>query len=95
MAITSKDVRHVAALARLSPTDEDVELYTGQLQRILAHVEKISELDTEGVEPITTTAPVSGRMREDVVIKGLMNEDALKNSPLSARDSFKVPKIIE
>lgn len=95
MAITSKDVRHVAKLARLNPTDEDVELYTGQLQRILAHVEKISELDTEGVEPITTTAPVSARMREDVVVEGLTNEEALKNAPESARDSFRVPKIIE
>ena len=95
MSITSDDVRHVAVLARLNPTDEEIELYTGQLQRILTHVEKISELDTDGVVPITTTAPVSGRMREDQVTEGLTNEEALRNAPEHVRESFKVPRVIE
>ncbi|MBE9532052.1 MAG: Asp-tRNA(Asn)/Glu-tRNA(Gln) amidotransferase subunit GatC [Proteobacteria bacterium] len=95
MSISKKDVSHVAGLARLKPSDEELDLYTGQLQRILAHVDKISELDTTGVEPTTSTTPVRGPMREDTVIKSLTQIDALLNSPESAKGCFKVPKIIE
>ena len=95
MSISKKEVSHVATLARLAPSDEDLELYTSQLQRILAHVDKISELDTTGIEPTTSTTPVRGPMREDTVIGSLTQEDALLNAPESARGCFKVPKIIE
>lgn len=95
MPISKKEVRHVAGLARLAPSSEDIDLYTSQLQRILAHVDKISELDTEGVEPTTSTTPVNGPMREDTVLKSLTQEEALLNSPQSERGCFKVPKIIE
>jgi len=95
MPISKDKVRHVAALARLAPSEAEIELYTGQIQRILAHVEKISELDTGGIEPTTSTTPVSGPMREDKILRSLSQEDALKNAPVSERGCFKVPKIIE
>lgn len=95
MSISKKEVAHVATLARLAPSAEDLELYTGQIQRILAHVDKISEIDTEGIEPTTSTTPVQRPMREDTVIKSLSQDDALSNAPASERGCFKVPKIIE
>ena len=95
MSITEKDVRHVALLARLALTDEETALYTEQLGRILHYVEKLSELDTEGVEPTTYTVPLREVFREDRAGGSLERGEALKNAPESARGCFKVPKIIE
>ncbi len=95
MPITKKDVLHVADLARLALTEKEIDLYTGQLQRILSYVEKLSELDTSGVAPTTTTVPPETAFREDRVTPSLAQEDALRNAPLSEKGCFKVPKIIE
>lgn len=95
MAITKKDVLHVADLARLALTGEEIELYTGQLQRILNYVEKLSELDTAGVEPTTYTVPPETKMREDKVTPSLPQAEALMNAPEKDKGCFKVPQIIE
>ena len=95
MAITKEDVRKVAGLARLDPTDIDIELYTEQLSKILSHVEEISKLDTKGVEPTRHAVPIKGPMREDVATGSLPQVDALLNAPSSENGCFKVPKIIE
>lgn len=95
MSITKKDVQKVAELARLELTAEETELYTTQLKRILGYVEKLSELDTGGVEPTSSTVPLRSVMRDDVVAESLPREKALANAPLSERGCFKVPKIIE
>lgn len=95
MSITKKDVLHVADLARLALTEKEIDLYTGQLQRILSYVEKLSELNTEGVPPTTTTVPPETAYRDDRVTASLTQEEALRNAPSSERGCFKVPKIIE
>lgn len=95
MSITKKDVAHVADLARLAITDDQIDIYTDQLSRILKHVEKLSELDTTGVEATTSTVPPSALRREDAAKSILTNEDALRNAPLSERGCIKVPQIIE
>lgn len=95
MSIDRKDVEHVAELARLGLTPEEGELYTAQLKRILGYVEKLSELDTVGVEPTTHAAPSERSMREDRVAESLTQEQALSNAPSSEKGCFKVPKIIE
>ncbi|MBI5643405.1 MAG: Asp-tRNA(Asn)/Glu-tRNA(Gln) amidotransferase subunit GatC [Deltaproteobacteria bacterium] len=95
MAITKKDVLHVADLARLELTEEEKDLYTDQLTRILNYVEKLSELDTKGIEPTTYTVPLKTAMREDKARPSLSHEDALSNAPEAERGCFKVPKIIE
>ncbi len=95
MPISKKDVLHVADLARLALTDEEIDLYTGQIQRILSYVEKLSELDTKGAEPTTYTAPPSTALREDKAVPSIPREDALRNAPEEERGCFKVPKIIE
>jgi aspartyl-tRNA(Asn)/glutamyl-tRNA(Gln) amidotransferase subunit C len=95
MPITKKDVLHVANLARLALSEEEAELYTTQLQRILGYVEKLSELKTEGVEPTSYTVPFTRVMREDRVTNSISQEEALKNAPDKAIGCFKVPQIIE
>ncbi len=95
MAITRKDVEHVAGLARLALSDEDKDLYTEQLGRILTHVEKLSEVDTTGVEPTTATVPQRDVRRADELHTSVTNEEALGNAPESAKGCFKVPQIIE
>ncbi len=94
MSITRDDVVHVADLARLALTDEEIALYTAQMQKILGYVEKLSALDTEGVEPSGAYAG-GERLREDAVRPSLEHEKALKNAPEKARGCFKVPRIIE
>lgn len=93
--ITRDDVLKAAELARLALTDEETELYTGQIQRILGYVEKLSELDTTGVEPTAYTAIENGAMREDIAVESLPRDEALAGAPVSERGCFKVPKIIE
>lgn len=95
MSITKKDVLHVADLARLALTEKEIDLYTGQLQRILHYVEKLSELDTIGVAPTTTTVPPETAFREDLVTASLEHAEALRNAPAAEKGCFKVPKIIE
>ena len=93
--ITREDVIHVAELARLALSEEEIELYTSQLQRILGYVEKLSELDTTGVEPTTYTVPARQALREDAVTGSIPQEQALRNAPDKERGCFRVPKIIE
>lgn len=95
MSITGKDVLHAAELARLALTEKEKDLYTGQLKRILGYVEKLSELDTSGVEPTTHTVPPRTAFREDRALPSLSREEALGNAPSSDRGCFKVPQIIE
>lgn len=95
MSIEKKDVLHVADLARLALTESEIELYTSQLKRILGYVEKLSELDTAGIEPTTHTVPMKTAFREDIVKESLKREDALWNAPAEDRGCFKVPQIIE
>lgn len=95
MSITKKDVLHVADLARLALTEEEIDLYTDQIQRILSYVEKLSELDTTGVEPTTHTVPHKTAFREDKALPSLAQDDVLRNAPEAERSCFKVPKIIE
>jgi aspartyl-tRNA(Asn)/glutamyl-tRNA(Gln) amidotransferase subunit C len=95
MSITRDDVAKVAALARLELTGEEEALYTEQLGKILAYVEQLSEVDTEGVEPTTYTVPLRSVFREDEVKPSLPHEDAMQNAPDKGRGCFKVPNIIE
>ena len=71
MALTREEVLHVAHLARLSLKPEEIELFTRQLNDILAYVEKLQELDTDGVPPMAHVLPVFNAFREDEVAAGL------------------------
>ena len=93
--ITRAEVEHVARLARLTLPEEELEIITGQLDRILDYVAKLGELDTRGVEPTSHVVAVEARMRRDVAGAGLPVEDALANAPDRKGNFFRVPKIIE
>ena len=94
MALTRDEVLHVANLARLSLLPAEIELFTRQLNDILAYVEKLQELDTAGVEPLAHVIPVFNVFREDVVKDGLDREAALSNAPAREEGAFVVPRII-
>jgi aspartyl-tRNA(Asn)/glutamyl-tRNA(Gln) amidotransferase subunit C len=94
MALTREEVLHVANLARLSLEPAEVELFTRQLNDILAYVEKLQELDTTGVTPMAHVVPVFNAFREDEVKPGLDRDAALDNAPSREEGSFVVPKII-
>ena len=94
MALTREEVLHVANLARLSLAPEEIELFTRQLNDILAYVEKLQELDTAGVEPLAHVIPVFNVFREDAVRESLNRDAALDNAPAREEGAFVVPRII-
>ena len=93
--LDESQVRHVAKLARLDLTDDEVARFSGQLSAILGYVEKLNELDTDSVEPLAHCLPIHNIFREDVVTESLDTESALKNAPQRIDSFFKVPKILE
>jgi len=95
MKISEKDVEHVARLARLTLEPTDLKIMTGQMDAILGYVEKLNELDTEGVEPMAHAVPMSNAFRDDEMRPAIGIERALQNAPVAAAGCFKVPKIIE
>ena len=95
MKITAKEVRHVADLARLELSPEEVELFTGDMNRILDYMDQLNELYTDGVEPTSHVLSLKNVFREDVVIESLPVDEVLANAPRREKGHFVVPKIIE
>lgn len=93
--IDEAQVRKVAKLSRLALTDAEVQEFTGQLSAILGYVEKMNELDTDGIEPLAHCLPVSNVFRDDCVTESLGTEKTLANAPQRDGDFFKVPKILD
>jgi len=91
--ITTKDVEHVAKLARLELTEEEKIMFTGQLSDVLAHVEKMNEVDTTDVEPMNHPIDFTNVLREDVKIYENTREELMQNAPDIEGEFFKVPKI--
>ena len=87
-------VSHVAKLARLGLTQPQLEKLAGQLGNILSYVEKLNEMDTTGVEPMSHALPLKNVLRDDFVQPSLSIEQVLQNAPESEGRFFKVPKII-
>jgi len=94
MPVTIKDVEHVAKLARLEFSDEEKEKLTHQLNQILDYMDKLNELDTSNVEPLSHVIELKNVFREDVVTPSLTPEEALKNAPARTEKFFRVPKVI-
>ena len=93
--IERKDVEHVARLARLALTDAELEKILEQLNGILAYIEKLNELDTDGVEPTSHAVPMVNVMRDDETGPCLPRDEALANAPDRAGEFFRVQRIIE
>lgn len=94
MSVTKKDVEHIAALAKLSFTEEEKETLTQQMNGILAHMEKLNELDTTNVEPLSQVIENQNVFRDDEVKPSIPTTEALKNAPDKTDEHFKVPKVI-
>lgn len=95
MPIRRDDVRHIALLARLPLTAAEETALTEQLDHILAHFQRLDNLDTSGVEPTAHIAPMATPLRDDVVVNRPAADAWLANSPARDGRFFKVPKIIE
>ena len=91
--ITIKDVEHVAKLARLELSEDEKELFTHQLGDVLAHVEKMNEVDTKDVEPMNHPIDFVNVTREDKKIYENTREELMSNAPDIEGEFFKVPKI--
>ncbi len=93
--IDETQVRKVAKLSRLDLSDSEVQEFTWQLGAILAHVDKMSELNTDDVEPLAHCLPISNCLREDAAAESIGVEAALANAPQRDGDFFRVPKILD
>ena len=94
MAVTKKDVEKIAELAQLKFSEEELESFTPQMNEILAYMDKLNELDTENVEPLSHPVEQTNVFREDELKPSITTEDALKNAPAKDEQYFKVPKVI-
>jgi aspartyl-tRNA(Asn)/glutamyl-tRNA(Gln) amidotransferase subunit C len=95
MPVDENVVRRVARLARLAIPEERLAPMAAELNGILQWVEQLSELDTDGVEPMTSVRPMRLYRREDVVTDGFKAEDIVRNAPRSEDNYFLVPKVVE
>ena len=89
--IDREQVLHVAKLARLRLSDAEVERMTGELSTILEHVERMDELDLDGVEPTSHVVELQNVLRDDVPRESLSRERALEGAPDAADNGFRVP----
>lgn len=93
--VSHEDVKYVARLARLEVAEEDLGRLSDQLSGILGHIDKISELDLAGVEPMSHVLKLVNVLREDVERPSVTRESALSNGPSVEANAFRVPPILE
>lgn len=94
MTLSRDQVRHVALLARLGLKDGEEDFYAEQLSRILEHIDRLGQVDTEAIPPTAQVVEMRNVMRDDVIQPSLTQEEALANAP-EARDGFFVVKAIQ
>jgi aspartyl-tRNA(Asn)/glutamyl-tRNA(Gln) amidotransferase subunit C len=95
MSVDAATVRRIAHLARIAVAEDEVEHLRGELNAILAFVEQLSEVDVEGVEPMTSVTPMEMKKRPDEVTDGGIPDDIIKNAPAAEDGFFVVPKVVE
>ena len=98
MKITENEVRYVAGLANLTLTDAEVARFQADLDEILQHIDKLNEIETSNVEPMTQVLFEAGEtatLRADIPVPPLGNQAAVANAPQAGAGYFKVPKVVE
>lgn len=95
MALTDKDVKKIAKLARIRLSDEDVAHYGREINGILKWIEQLQEVNTDGVAPLASVSDQPLPWRKDEVTDGNIQEQVLKNAPNASYGCFAVPKVIE
>lgn len=92
--ITRKDILHVARLARLQFSDEEIDRFTGHMSSMLDYVAQLQEVDVEGVEPTSHALPMKNVLRDDVIVPSMTPEEILANAPRQDNNCYKVPAVI-
>ena len=95
MSVDRTTVEQMAKLARIRIPEEQLESLAGELSNILGWIEQLNELETAGVEPMTSVVEMRPSMREDVVSDGGIMEKVMHNAPEGAPEYFAVPKVVE
>jgi len=95
MALDKATVAHIATLARIKLPEAEQDKIAGELSHILTWIEQLAEVDTSGVEPMTSVAAMRLPMRDDVVTDGDRQDDILADAPATSRGFFAVPKVVE
>jgi aspartyl-tRNA(Asn)/glutamyl-tRNA(Gln) amidotransferase subunit C len=95
MSVDAETVRRIAHLARIEVTEAEIPHLQGELNAMLAFFEQLSEVNVEGVEPMTSVMPMTMKRRSDVVDDGEIADDIVKNAPATEGHFFLVPKVIE
>jgi len=95
MAIDTDTARRVAHLARIRVSEERLPALSEELSAVLAFMEQLSEVDTDGVEPMTSVTPMNLKRRADVITDGSRQDDILANAPDAREGFFAVPKVVE
>ena len=93
--ISDETIEYVGILAKLELSDEEKEEAKSDMGRVLDYIDKLNELDTTGVEPMSHVFPVQNVFREDVVTNGDDSENMLKNAPAERDNMYEVPKTVE
>jgi aspartyl-tRNA(Asn)/glutamyl-tRNA(Gln) amidotransferase subunit C len=95
MSVSPEQVRHIAKLARIAMSDEEIARLVPELNGIIDWVEQLAEVNTDGVEPLTAVIDQKLRLRDDVVNDGDCRDAILANAPEAQHGFFAVPKVIE
>jgi aspartyl-tRNA(Asn)/glutamyl-tRNA(Gln) amidotransferase subunit C len=95
MSVSPEQVRHIAKLARIAMSDEELDRLLPELNNILGWVEQLGEVNTDGIEPLATVIDQKLRLRDDAVTDGNIRDQVLTNAPEAQHGFFAVPKVIE
>jgi aspartyl-tRNA(Asn)/glutamyl-tRNA(Gln) amidotransferase subunit C len=95
MSVDAATVRRIAHLARIAVKESEVPHLQGELNAMLAFVEQLSEVNIEGVEPMTSVTPMEMKKRPDVISDGEIADDIVRNAPETQNQFFLVPKVVE
>jgi aspartyl-tRNA(Asn)/glutamyl-tRNA(Gln) amidotransferase subunit C len=95
MTIDLKTIKHISKLSRISVNDEKAKKLVGDMNSIFDFIEKLKELNTDNIKPLTSVAEIILKLRVDEVKSGNIKEQVLKNSPDENEDFFVVPRVVE
>ncbi len=94
-AISREEVAHLARLSRLAVTDEELDVFAGQLDVILQAVARVGEVAAADIPPTSHSVPLTNVLREDIIVPGLNQVEALAGAPDAQEGRFRVPRILE
>ena len=95
MSVTKDEVKYIASLSRLEFNESELDDFTNEFNQILNYIDKLNELDTENIKPLSHPIEKKNVFREDKLVASISRDEALKNAPDKTDDYFKAPKVIK